>query len=83
MDGSGKSTQISKLKEYLEESGYDVILSRARRDPDRRADTQRDHDPANRGDDSCYKRHFFMRLPEPQHVHDVIACSKRGKDRDL
>ena len=28
VDGSGKSTQISKLKEYLEESGYDVILSR-------------------------------------------------------
>ena len=27
-NGSGKSTQISKLKEYLEESGYDVILSR-------------------------------------------------------
>ena len=43
VDGSGKSTQISKLKEYLEESGYDVILfQRTRRDPDRRANTQRD-----------------------------------------
>ena len=28
VDGSGKSTQISKLKEYLEASGYEVVLSR-------------------------------------------------------
>ncbi len=30
VDGSGKSTQISKLKEYLEASGYEVVLSRSR-----------------------------------------------------
>lgn len=28
MDGSGKSTQIRKLKSYLEKRGYDVILTR-------------------------------------------------------
>lgn len=28
VDGSGKSTQISKLKNYLEESGYNVVLTR-------------------------------------------------------
>lgn len=27
-DGSGKSTQITKLKEHLEEKGYQVILTR-------------------------------------------------------
>lgn len=28
VDGSGKSTQISRLKEYLEAEGYEVVLSR-------------------------------------------------------
>ena len=27
-DGSGKSTQIALLKEYLEKEGYDVIITR-------------------------------------------------------
>lgn len=28
IDGSGKSTQINKLKEFLEQNGYDVLLTR-------------------------------------------------------
>lgn len=28
IDGSGKSTQINKLKEFLERNGYDVLLTR-------------------------------------------------------
>ena len=28
MDGSGKSTQIERLKKYLESKGYSVILTR-------------------------------------------------------
>ena len=27
-DGSGKSTQISRLKEYLEKEGYNVLITR-------------------------------------------------------
>ena len=27
-DGSGKSTQIALLKEYLEKEGYDVLITR-------------------------------------------------------
>ena len=27
-DGSGKSTQIDLLKKYLEETGYDVLITR-------------------------------------------------------
>lgn len=28
MDGSGKSTQISRIKDYFEENGYEVVLTR-------------------------------------------------------
>ena len=28
MDGSGKSTQIIKIKDYLEKNGFEVVLTR-------------------------------------------------------
>ena len=80
VDGSGKSTQISKLKEYLEESGYDVILSR---EP---GGTQIGEqirsvilDPANR-EMTAVTEALLYAASRAQHVHDVIAPAvKEGK----
>ena len=66
VDGSGKSTQISKLKEYLEESGYDVILSR---EPGgtRIGEQIRSVilDPANREMTDCYRGTSLCGFPSP------------------
>ena len=73
VDGSGKSTQISKLKEYLEESGYDVILSR---EPGgtRIGEQIRSVilDPANR-EMTAVTEALLYAASRAQHVHDVIA----------
>lgn len=80
VDGSGKSTQISKLKEYLEESGYDVILSR---EPGgtRIGEQIRSVilDPANR-EMTAVTEALLYAASRAQHVHDVIAPAvKEGK----
>ena len=80
VDGSGKSTQISKLKEYLEESGYDVILSR---EPGgtRIGEQIRSVilDPANR-EMTAVAEALLYAASRAQHVHDVIAPAvKEGK----
>ena len=80
VDGSGKSTQISKLKEYLEESGYDGILSR---EPGgtRIGEQIRSVilDPANR-EMTAVTEALLYAASRAQHVHDVIAPAvKEGK----
>ena len=80
VDGSGKSTQISQLKEYLEESGYDVVLSR---EPGgtRIGEQIRSVilDPANR-EMTAVAEALLYAASRAQHVHDVIAPAvKEGK----
>lgn len=73
VDGSGKSTQISKLKEYLEECGYDVVLSR---EPGGTAIGEQIRsvilDPKNEGMTAVTEALLYA-ASRAQHVHDVIA----------
>ena len=73
VDGSGKSTQISKLKEYLEASGYEVVLSREPGGTDIGEQIRSVIlDPNNQGMTAVTEALLYA-ASRAQHVHDVIA----------
>lgn len=73
MDGSGKSTQISKLKEYLEAGGYEVVLSREPGGTDIGEQIRSVIlDPNNQGMTAVTEALLYA-ASRAQHVHDVIA----------
>ncbi len=73
VDGSGKSTQISKLKEYLEASGYEVVLSREPGGTDIGEQIRSVIlDPKNEGMTAVTEALLYA-ASRAQHVHDVIA----------
>ena len=73
VDGSGKSTQISKLKEYLEASGYEVVLSREPGGTDIGEQIRSVIlDPKNEGMTAVTEALLYAAY-RAQHVHDVIA----------
>lgn len=78
VDGSGKSTQISKLKEYLEAGGYDVVLSR---EPGGTGIGEQIRsvilDPQNKGMTGVTEALLYA-ASRAQHVHDVIAPAVRA-----
>ena len=80
VDGSGKSTQISKLKEYLEASGYEVVLSREPGGTDIGEQIRSVIlDPNNQGMTAVTEALLYA-ASRAQHVHDVIAPAvKAGK----
>ena len=73
VDGSGKSTQISKLKEYLEAGGYEVVLSREPGGTDIGEQIRSVIlDPNNQGMTAVTEALLYA-ASRAQHVHDVIA----------
>ena len=73
VDGSGKSTQISKLKEYLEASGYEVVLLREPGGTDIGEQIRSVIlDPNNQGMTAVTEALLYA-ASRAQHVHDVIA----------
>lgn len=73
VDGSGKSTQISKLKEYLEAGGYEVVLSREPGGTDIGEQIRSVIlDPKNEGMTAVTEALLYA-ASRAQHVHDVIA----------
>ena len=73
VDGSGKSTQISKLKEYLEAGGYEVVLSREPGGNDIGEQIRSVIlDPNNQGMTAVTEALLYA-ASRAQHVHDVIA----------
>ena len=73
VDGSGKSTQISKLKEYLEAGGYEVVLSREPGGTDIGEQLRSVIlDPNNQGMTAVTEALLYA-ASRAQHVHDVIA----------
>ena len=73
VDGSGKSTQISKLKEYLEAGGYEVVLSREPGGTDIGEQIRSVLlDPNNQGMTAVTEALLYA-ASRAQHVHDVIA----------
>ncbi len=80
VDGSGKSTQISKLKEYLEANGYQVVLSREPGGTDIGEQIRSVIlDPQNEGMTAVTEALLYA-ASRAQHVHDVIAPAvKEGK----
>ena len=73
VDGSGKSTQISKLKAYLESNGYQVVLSREPGGTDIGEQIRSVIlDPKNGGMTAVTEALLYA-ASRAQHVHDVIA----------
>lgn len=73
VDGSGKSTQISKLKEYLEANGYQVVLSREPGGTDIGEQIRSVIlDPKNEGMTAVTEALLYA-ASRAQHVHDVIV----------
>ena len=73
VDGSGKSTQISKLNEYLEAGGYEVVLSREPGGTDIGEQIRSVIlDPNNQGMTAVTEALLYA-ASRAQHVHDVIA----------
>ena len=73
VDGSGKSTQISKLKEYLVASSYEVVLSREPGGTDIGEQIRSVIlDPNNQGMTAVTEALLYA-ASRAQHVHDVIA----------
>lgn len=73
VDGSGKSTQISKLKEYLEAGGYEVVLSREPGGTDIGEQIRSVILDSNNQGMTAVTEALLYAASRAQHVHDVIA----------